>query len=781
VVYISGFDDTDDSSTFAIASCDSESRMPAVGIVDEDIINGDTASIRISSLTSGFNTSGQTVNDPVYVGLNGSLSYQNPYDINSNYITQQMGVIVSVEESPNGLILLYPLEIHKTIPHAETHYTSGNDTINHSLLANLGIDSHTQYVLDGGGNQNKLAIWSNERQISHTQDLTWDPSRSVLTVSGAASLPDIPDPGASYDVSAHGILYIDASDHKLYYKYYGSPALDLTAAAGGGVDHGALTGLGDNDHPHYLLVADIDDTPINNELTQPISSNWAYDHGIEADPHSVYRLESADHTHQSTGAQAGKLDHGLALSGLGDNDHPQYSLATTENQRWTDSSSQRQDLRDAADGYVISGGGWPLTIPVWETENKITYSAQLWWDDSTGIFRVGNGTLGNTIVINGAAEARRRIAILTGGVNRWRMGVSDITPETGSDVGSNFSIVRFDDAGGFLGVPVSIVRRTGDVTIDSTLNVDGYVSAETLISDVAIGTAPLTVTSTTLVSNLNVESLNSQAGSYYLDSGNFTGTNWTDLTDSGGTTLHTHALDNLSDVDGTDTPDKNDHLVWDGSQWTYSPDGTTFTFSIATFTDTGGSAVVEIGTGTWKAIGAVSFSATYNNGPATDGVVNLGEWGGDLTLTGGSFEGPTVNTEAITYPAVDGTRVLQLQATDGSDPDTNNNTYYFRNNRYWGVTTTASGYSEADIEGLAGNDLSNTRVKTFTVIPGAGEYIVYSYPSRLGSATFTVGGFEGGFESPETVSVTNTSSYTEDYYIYRSTNSNLGSTEVVVT
>lgn len=44
------------------------------------------------------------------------------------------------------------------------------------------------------------------------------------------------------------------------------------------------------------------------------------------DPHTQYRLESEDHTHQSTGAQAGQLDHGLALTGLTDDDHTQYVL-----------------------------------------------------------------------------------------------------------------------------------------------------------------------------------------------------------------------------------------------------------------------------------------------------------------------------------------------------------------------------------------------------------------------------------------------------------------------
>mgnify|MGYP001618771400 CR=1 FL=1 len=43
---------------------------------------------------------------------------------------------------------------------------------------------------------------------------------------------------------------------------------------------------------------------------------------------SLYRLEAADHSHQSTGLQAGQLDHGLALTGLTDDDHTQYLLVS---------------------------------------------------------------------------------------------------------------------------------------------------------------------------------------------------------------------------------------------------------------------------------------------------------------------------------------------------------------------------------------------------------------------------------------------------------------------
>ncbi len=57
------------------------------------------------------------------------------------------------------------------------------------------------------------------------------------------------------------------------------------------------------------------------------------------DPHTQYRLESADHNHQSTGLQSGQLDHGLAMvaASLLDDDHTQY---------------QKESEKDAASGYA---------------------------------------------------------------------------------------------------------------------------------------------------------------------------------------------------------------------------------------------------------------------------------------------------------------------------------------------------------------------------------------------------------------------------------------------
>lgn len=98
---------------------------------------------------------------------------------------------------------------------------------------------------------------------------------------------------------------------------------------------------------------------------------------------------------------------------------------------------------------------------------------------------------------------------------------------------------------------------------------------------------------------------------------------------------------------------------------------------------------------------------------------------------------------------------------------------------YYGKTSKTDTYLEADVEGLATSEITNDNTQVWdAVTTGEGEYMLFAFPLRLGTPSFWVGGFEGGFEDSETVSVTNVNGYTEDYYVWRSTNSNLGETEV---
>jgi hypothetical protein len=104
-----------------------------------------------------------------------------------------------------------------------------------------------------------------------------------------AEVSDIP--GATEDIQdAIGSILADTSTINFTYTD-ATPEIKADVIQSG-LDHGSIGGLSDNDHPQYLLVADIDDTPVNGETAQPISSNWAFDHVAAADPHTGYVLES---------------------------------------------------------------------------------------------------------------------------------------------------------------------------------------------------------------------------------------------------------------------------------------------------------------------------------------------------------------------------------------------------------------------------------------------------------------------------------------------------------
>lgn len=77
-----------------------------------------------------------------------------------------------------------------------------------------------------------------------------------------------------------------------------------------------------------------------------------------------------------------------------------------------------------------------------------------------GTVAVGDGSAAALLVLNGVAGQNRDLAYRTAGVNRWLFR-ANVTAESGSNAGSDFQVLRRDDAGASLGVAVSINRATG--------------------------------------------------------------------------------------------------------------------------------------------------------------------------------------------------------------------------------------------------------------------------------------------------------------------------------
>lgn len=244
-------------------------------------------------------------------------------------------------------------------------------------------------------------------------------------------------------------------------------------------------------------------------------------------------------------------------------------------------------------------------------------------------------------------------------------------------------------------------------------------------------------------------------------------------TGSGGSAVA--ALDDLTDVTAP-SPSKDQVLKFNGTEWVPAAYNATFQFGISSFSISESSPQL-IGTGEWKAPGLISFTAAYTNGPATSATISKSGWS-NLVLFAPYTS--VVNAQGVNYPSVGASASFTLNASAGAENASSSRSIAFYNNIFWGVSSKASSFLESDVEGLASYSVSNSKGRSITVAPGVGEYIIYAFPVRLGTVVFWVGGFEGGFQAPETVSLTNSAGYTEDYYVYRSTNAALGSTTVTV-
>lgn len=170
---------------------------------------------------------------------------------------------------------------------------------------------------------------------------------------------------------------------------------------------------------------------------------------------------------------------------------------------------------------------------------------------------------------------------------------------------------------------------------------------------------------------------------------------------------------------------------------------------------------VELGT----TINSITFSWSTNKTPTSlkIGTTELDASAKTYTLTGQSIESNT------TY---------KLTATDEKTHVEKTTAVSFVNGIYYGISEERTIDSSFILK--LTKSLQGSRSKTFTVTAGSSQYIWYAVPTRYGTCTFNVGGFDGGFSLIDTVSFTNASNYTENYYVYRSDNANLGTQTVKV-
>lgn len=90
-----------------------------------------------------------------------------------------------------------------------------------------------------------------------------------------------------------------------------------------------------------------------------------------------------------------------------------------------------------------------------------------------GSVTTGTNSSAAATTVNGPAGALRTLFFDTAGVSRWVVLGADSAAESGSNVGSDFRINRFNDAGSSIDTPFLITRSTGLITLSDGLTVNG--------------------------------------------------------------------------------------------------------------------------------------------------------------------------------------------------------------------------------------------------------------------------------------------------------------------
>ena len=127
---------------------------------------------------------------------------------------------------------------------------------------------------------------------------------------------------------------------------------------------------------------------------------------------------------------------------------------------------------------------------------------------STGLLNLFKPSAAVRLMINGDAGQNRLITYRTGGLQRFGLYVNN-TAESGSNVGSDFAVRRYNDGGGLGGTPFFIKRSTGNIGINTTtpaklLDVNGTANIAERLTIEADSTA--TTQSTAVIQNTTTNS-----------------------------------------------------------------------------------------------------------------------------------------------------------------------------------------------------------------------------------------------------------------------------------
>ena len=284
-------------------------------------------------------------------------------------------------------------------------------------------------------------------------------------------------------------LIFDSEYFYLQSDSTGKPTVSLRPAAGGGAgvtDHGALTGLSDDDHSQYLLASDatnratfaanwtdLTDGGETSLHTHPASGGAGggfygvnfreTDGGPDFRNDTIYFDSESFYLHPNSvgkpvlsfrGSSSGVSDHG-ALTGLTDDDHSQYLLASDATNRatfaanWTDlTDGGATTLHSHAEDSGSGGGFYGVNFR--ETDGGPDFRNDTIYFDSDSFYLHPNSVGKPVLSFRGAASGGAALTVKDIDGNPTVSNVSTLQFTNGSvtDQGSGVAEVTLSAGGG---------------------------------------------------------------------------------------------------------------------------------------------------------------------------------------------------------------------------------------------------------------------------------------------------------------------------------------------
>jgi len=258
------------------------------------------------------------------------------------------------------------------------------------------------------------------------------------------------------------------------------------------------------------------------------------------------------------------------------------------------------------------------------------------------------------------------------------------------------------------------------------------------------------------------------------------------------------SLDNSTDV-AVVGAERDDVLKFDGSSWVPAAYDYSFVFDFDTFNDDATDTQL-LGSGEWEAIGGITFTATYSNGPPTScWITASGDfndsgtgWTNDELEMDDGVKTSEATDEATNYPDDSGDAVTFSALADGLTPDAGSYVVTFYNYFIYDNSATGSGWTDGGLDAVATDGtqvITSDHTRTVTQALGASDHLVFAH--RKGGTTVTQVRCGTGSDAlttamdssdstavtplKETVSHSNaaTNAKTEDFYVYTSAEQNI--------